>query len=74
MLVPSGINGPSGVAVDEQGNVYFSDAGNNAVKQWNAASQHVVTLVSSGLNHPAGVAVDAQLDLLPTPANLPEMA
>ena len=40
--------------------MYFSDAGNNAVKQWNAASQQVVTLLWSGLNNPAGVAVDAQ--------------
>jgi streptogramin lyase len=46
--------------VDGQGNVYFSDTGNNAVKQWNAASLQVVTLISSGLNSPAGVAVDAQ--------------
>jgi len=31
---------------------YFGDTGNNAVKQWNAASQQVLTLVSSGLNNP----------------------
>ena len=40
------------------GNVYIADTGNSAVKEWNAASSTVTTLVSSGLNHPDGVAVD----------------
>jgi Putative binding domain, N-terminal len=33
------------------------------VKQWNAATQQVTTLVSSGLSGPAGVALDAQANL-----------
>ena len=56
-LVSSGLNAPIGVAVDGAGNVYFSDANNNAIKEWNAVSQTVSTLVS-GLNNPAGIAVD----------------
>ena len=31
------------------GNVYIADTGNNAIKEWNAATQTVTTLVSSGL-------------------------
>ena len=44
--------------MDASGNVYIADTGNNAIKEWNAATQTVSTLVSSGLNYPYGVAVD----------------
>ena len=47
------------MAVDAAGNVYIADTGNNAIKEWNASTQQVTTLVSSGLNGPQGVAVDA---------------
>ncbi len=57
-LVSSGLNIPNGVAVDGSGNVYIADRGNNAIKEWVAASNTVITLVSSGLNYPSGVAVD----------------
>ena len=36
----------------------IADTDNNAIKEWNAATQTVTTLVSSGLDHPFGVAVD----------------
>ena len=57
-LISSGLSSPKGMAVDGAGNVYFADSGDNAVKEWVAATQTVVTLVSSGLNDPAAVAVD----------------
>jgi streptogramin lyase len=57
-LASSGLSQPCGVAVDGTGNVYFSDGGHNAIKEWSAASGSVTTLVSSGLNNPCGVAVD----------------
>ena len=57
-LVSSGLNFPSGVAVDGSGNVYIADTNNNAIKEWNPATQQVTTLVSSGLSSPSGVAVD----------------
>ncbi len=57
-LVSSGLNSPYGVAVDGSGNVYIADSGNNAIKEWVAASNTVTTLVSSGLFWPEGVAVD----------------
>jgi len=47
------------VAVDgSSGNLYFADSGNNAIKEWNASTQQVTTLVSTGLSNPSGVAVD----------------
>jgi streptogramin lyase len=58
-LVSSGLNQPSGVAVDAAGNVYIADTGDNAIKEWNASTGTVTSLVSSGLNQPKGVAVDA---------------
>jgi DNA-binding beta-propeller fold protein YncE len=57
-VVPSGLSGAAGVAVDRAGNVYIADIYNNAIKQWMAASNTVTTLVSSGLDTPLGVAVD----------------
>ena len=59
-LVSSGLNAPDGVAVDGNGNVYFADTGNNAIKEWSPASGQVKVLVSTGLKSPTGVAVDAQ--------------
>jgi len=57
-LVSSGLNAPSGVAVDGAGNVYIADTSNNLVKEWTPASNTVTSLVSSGLSDPTGVAVD----------------
>jgi len=56
--VSSGLNGPSGVAVDVAGNLYSSGTSNNAIQEWNALTQQVATLVSTGLSSPSGVAVD----------------
>ena len=49
-LSASGLKTPQGIAVDGQGNVYIADTGHNAVKEWNRATQQIVTLISSGLN------------------------
>jgi DNA-binding beta-propeller fold protein YncE len=57
-LVSSGLNAPSGVAVDGVGNVYIADTSNNVVKEWTLASNTVTTLVSSGLSDPTDVALD----------------
>jgi DNA-binding beta-propeller fold protein YncE len=57
-LVSSGLNGPTGVAVDGTGNVYIADYRINAIKEWTTANNTVTTLVSSGLYYPQGVAVD----------------
>jgi hypothetical protein len=45
------------VAVDGAGNVYISDTFDSAIKEWNASTRTVSTLVSSGLVSPVGVAV-----------------
>ena len=39
-LVSAGLTDPAGVAVDGAGNVYIADYGNNAIKEWTAASRH----------------------------------
>ena len=58
-LVSSGLNDVLfGVGVDSLGDVYVADTGNNVVREWNATSQAVTTLVSSGLTSPYAVAVD----------------
>ena len=57
-LVSSGLFDPEGVAVDGAGDVYISDTGDQAIKEWTAADNTVRTLVSSGLVYPSGVAVD----------------
>ena len=46
------------MTVDSAGNVYIADTGNNAIKEWNATTQTVRTLVSRGECNPVGVAVD----------------
>jgi sugar lactone lactonase YvrE len=61
-LVSSGLKVPFGVAADGAGNVFIADTFNNAIKEWNASTQTVSTLVS-GLNRPFGVGVDGSGDL-----------
>ena len=51
-------NNPIGVAVDASGNVFIADSGDNAIKEWNASTHGVTTLVSTGLDDPNGVDVD----------------
>jgi sugar lactone lactonase YvrE len=46
------------LAVDNAGNVYVADIGDNAIKEWTPANSNLTTLVGSGLNLPVGVAVD----------------
>ncbi len=58
-LVSSGLNFPTGGAVDGGGNVYIADTFNNAIKEWTPTNNSVTTLVASGLSSPRGVAVDA---------------
>jgi DNA-binding beta-propeller fold protein YncE len=58
-LISSGLNEPCDVALDNSGNIYIADAGDNAIKEWNSANGNVTTLVSSGLNSPSGVALDS---------------
>ena len=59
----SGLNSPTGMAVDGAGNLYFSNAILGTIQEWNATTQQVTTLVSSGLSGPQGVAVDSLGDV-----------
>jgi hypothetical protein len=45
-LISSNLDGPLGVAVDADGNVYIADSKNQAIEQWNAAAQQLTTVVS----------------------------
>ena len=58
MALFTGLSGPYGVAADASGNVYASDSGHNAIKEWHAATGTVTTIVSTGLNNPFELAVD----------------
>ena len=48
-----------GIAVDRNGNVYFSSTSSSSILEWVAASGQVVTVVSSGLANPTGIAMDS---------------
>ena len=43
-LVSSGLNMPQGIAVDGAGNVFIADWQGNALKEWNARTQKLITL------------------------------
>ncbi len=61
-LVSSGLDLSFGLAVDGAGNLYIADTYGGAIKEWNAATQQLATLVS-GQSLPYGVAVDAAGDV-----------
>ncbi len=68
------LNAPYGIAVDEFGNLYIADSGNNVIRKVNAATQTITTIAGTGsagflgdggqaksaeLNDPIGIAVDS---------------
>ena len=55
----TGLNNPSGVAVDSAGNLYVTDNGNNRVLRLAAGSTTQSVLPFTGLNGPGSVAVDS---------------
>ena len=60
--VGSGLNYPTGVAVDGAGDVFIADSDNNRVVEVPAGGG-AQTTVGSGLNYPSGVAVDGVGDV-----------
>ena len=54
----SGLNGPTGVAVDAAGNVYVSEGTGNTLKVWSSSTQQVTTVIGNGLSNPQGLATD----------------
>ena len=55
----TGLKDPNGVAVDADGDVYITDAGNRRVLKLAPGSTSHTVLPFTGLNSPGGVAVDA---------------
>ena len=54
----TGVNLPTGVAVDTAGNVYVADLGNDRVARLEAGASAATPLPFPGLKNPQGVAVD----------------
>jgi sugar lactone lactonase YvrE len=63
-VVESGLAGPSGIAVDALGNLFFSETGNGALyKATRNGESWTLTEIGSGLNHPSAVAIDGRGNL-----------
>lgn len=58
----SGFKTPDSVAIDAAGDVFYADAGNNAVLEFKSGSSTAVS-IGTGLSKPAGVAVDGAGDV-----------
>lgn len=60
VTIGGGFNQPTGIAVDDAGNLYVADTGNNAVEEIpiGCLSSSCVIAMSGGFNGPKGVVVD----------------
>lgn len=66
----TGLDGPQGVAVDANGNIYVTDTGHNRVLKLAAGTSAQTAESFGALDHPGGIAVDEQGNLAVTePAN-----
>jgi gluconolactonase len=68
-LIRYHVNGsPNGIAIDEQGMIWFCDAERNAIRRFDPRTQQVVTIVSEidgqNLNKPNDLAFDAKGNLV----------
>jgi sugar lactone lactonase YvrE len=69
------VSGPTGIAVDSKGNVYFSDSGNNRIRRVSVTDSSISTIAGDGtgayygdgagaayseVNHPTSLIIDAQ--------------
>jgi sugar lactone lactonase YvrE len=69
-VVKSGLAGPSGIAVDALGNIFFTETGDGALyKATRNGESWTLTEIASGLNHPSGVAIDGRGNLFVAGAN-----
>ena len=55
-----GFNGPYGVAVDGNGNIFVADTGNNVIKELQPPNYIAVPIPLGSFSGPQGIAVDAQ--------------
>lgn len=53
-----GLNGPSGIAVDQPGNLYIAEAGNNNILELSNGKVMTVVGAAAQLNNPQGIAFD----------------
>lgn len=58
IILASGFNSPSGVAVQSDGKILVADTANNTIKRMNTDGTSIVTL-GSGFNFPSGVAIQS---------------
>jgi serine/threonine-protein kinase len=58
-----GLNGPHGVAVNDAGDLFITDSGNNRVLEMRAGSTTQGELPFTGLGNPVGIAVNPHGDL-----------
>ncbi len=78
------LNNPSNIAVDNDGNVYIADAGNNRIRKVNASDNMITTIAGTGvtgyngdsvnvdtaqLNNPGGITLDKQGNIYFTEVN-----
>jgi large repetitive protein len=64
-VVYSGLNAPTGVAVDSLGNIYIADSASTVVymETFQSNGTYVQSTIGTGLNKPYGVAVDSNFNV-----------
>lgn len=55
---PNQLSSPTSITLDQFGNIYVMDSGNNRIQQWSPGAAFGITVASASMSSPRGIGFD----------------